>query len=188
MEEMFETSLRVIEQSGWLAPVLFIMLHVFRQVFFIPVIIICLVGGYLFGSFYGSLYSIIGLTATSALFYGIVHGFPRFLAKVSQLKKRFLGEKESLSLPQMMLLRIVPFIHFHLVSLYVMETRPTFREYMKISFYLSMPPAIIYTLFGDMIHELPLVGTVVFALFIGLLCFMARRKEQRYAWQEFFKA
>ncbi len=99
MEEHLERSLQFIEQSGWLAPLFFILLHVFRQVLFIPVLLVCLVGGYLFGTVYGSLYSMIGLTAVSLVFYALVHLFPSMRKRLTSLKQRFLKGTTSFNSP-----------------------------------------------------------------------------------------
>lgn len=188
MEDFLERSLHFIEQSGWLAPVFFILLHVLRQLFFIPVLLICLVGGYLFGTFYGSLYSMIGLTAVSLVFYGLVHLFPGMRIKLTALKKRYLKGHHRLTLPQMMVMRLMPVVHFHLVSLYLMETTNDVKSYVQKSFLVSIPPAIVYTAFGDMIHELPLAGTAIFALFLTLLFLFFRKKRTNIRWEEFFQA
>lgn len=187
MEEFLERSTQFIEQSGWLAPLFFILLHVFRQVFFIPVLLVCLVGGYLFGTFYGSLYSMIGLTTVSLVFYGLIHLFPMMREKLGALKKRFLKEQHRLTLPQMMIMRLIPFIHFHLVSLYLMETTSDLKSYVKKSFLVSIPPAIVYTAFGDMIHDLPLAGTIIFAIFLIILFLFFRKKRTNISWNDFFQ-
>ncbi|WP_017726635.1 TVP38/TMEM64 family protein [Halalkalibacterium ligniniphilum] len=187
METSLESLLILIEESGWLAPVLFVLLHVFRQVLFIPVIVICLLGGYLFGTFYGSLYSLIGLTLVSVVFFLGAHQFPSFLTKLSSLKDKWLKGKGEMTLAQMMLLRSVPFVHFHFVSLYLIESEKTLKDYTKTSLLVCIPPAIIYTSFGDIIHELPLIGTIVFALFMTILFLIFRKKEQRYKLDDFLR-
>ncbi|MBP3949721.1 TVP38/TMEM64 family protein [Bacillus suaedae] len=187
MQEYLERSQYFIEQSGWLAPLFFIMLHVVRQVLFIPVLLVCLVGGYIFGIFYGSLYSIIGLSLVSMVFYYIIYLFPRFRKKLSRLQHKFVKDTTRLNLAQLMVMRVMPLVHFHLVSLYVIETTKSFRQYSKKSIILSIPPAIIYTAFGGMIHELPLQGTVFFALFLVLLFFGLRKKRTTIEWEAFFQ-
>jgi uncharacterized membrane protein YdjX (TVP38/TMEM64 family) len=186
MDEFLDSSLAFIEQSGWLAPLFFILLHVFRQVFFIPVLIVCLIGGYLFGTLYGSIYSIIGLTAVSIVFYGLVRIFPGLSKKLTNIKQHFFKDRQDWNLPQMMIIRMMPLVHFHVVSLYLIETSKNIREYTNKSFLVSIPPAILYTAFGDMIHELPLAGTIVFAVFLFVLFMLVRRKQSSISWEEFF--
>ena len=48
--DQFDQSLEVFMDSvGWLAPFLFILLHLLRPLLFLPVIAVCIAGGYLFG-------------------------------------------------------------------------------------------------------------------------------------------
>ncbi|MDV2885883.1 VTT domain-containing protein [Alkalihalophilus pseudofirmus] len=187
MNEFLDRSLSFIEQSGWLAPLFFILLHVFRQAFFIPVLIVCLIGGYLFGTLYGSIYSIIGLTAVSVVFYGLVRIAPGLKRKLTNIKQHFFKGRQDWNLPQMMIIRMMPLVHFHVVSLYLIETSKGLKEYTKKSFLVSIPPAILYTAFGDMIHELPLAGTIVFAGFLLLLFMLFRKKQSSMSWEEFFQ-
>ncbi|WP_100373716.1 TVP38/TMEM64 family protein [Bacillus sp. FJAT-45037] len=187
MDGFLENSLKFIEDSGWLAPLFFIVLHVIRQVFFIPVLLVCLVGGYLFGTLYGSVYSIVGLTAVSIVFYGLVRIFPGIGAKLTDVKQHFFKGRQDWNLPQMMIIRMLPLIHFHVVSLYLIETTKGLREYSRKSFLVSIPPAVLYTAFGDMIHELPLAGTIVFAFFLLILFMLFRKKQSNISWEEFFQ-
>ncbi|MFC0557887.1 TVP38/TMEM64 family protein [Halalkalibacter alkalisediminis] len=186
MEEFIDRSFQFIEQSGWLAPLFFVLLHVFRQILFIPVLVICLLGGYLFGTLYGSIYSMIGLTSVSIVFYGLIHILPSMREKLTKLKKRFLKGKHQLTVPQMMIMRLMPFVHFHLISLYLIESTKDLKTYSKYSFLVSIPPALVYTAFGDMIHELPLAGTLIFALFLAILFLFFRKKRTNISWNDFF--
>src|SRR6476620_11095210 len=72
-----------IIQSGTIfAPVIFILFHVARQVLFIPVAVVCMTGGLLFGPLSGTIYSIIGLTLSSLVFYGVSRKVPKLTARL----------------------------------------------------------------------------------------------------------
>ncbi|WP_054703984.1 hypothetical protein [Bacillus sp. JCM 19041] len=70
MEDLLNRSLEVIESAGWYAPALFILLHVLRPFLFLPVVLVCVAGGYVFGPFYGAVYSYLGLMGVSISFIG----------------------------------------------------------------------------------------------------------------------
>ncbi|MCT8137429.1 TVP38/TMEM64 family protein [Anaerobacillus sp. CMMVII] len=180
-----------IEQSGILAPILFILFHLIRPLLFLPVIFVCMVGGYLFGVFYGSIFSVVGLTLMCIIFYFIAKKFPNFLSKFAKMNKKML-KKGPLTMNQIMVLRIVPFAHFHLLSLYVMEQTSTFKEYAKYSFLGVILPSIIFTSFGQMIIDLPLFYSIVLLLFLSVVFFGVRRKtvekQSNIQWKNFFKA
>ncbi|AJD92778.1 hypothetical protein JMA_34610 [Jeotgalibacillus malaysiensis] len=165
MEELAEVQY-LIEESGWLGPALFILLHLIRPLLFLPVILVCVAGGLLFGFLEGAILSFIGLTLMSFVSYALIYRFPTFKQKLSKLKDKVLPDRH-LSVGQIMVLRIMPFVHFHLLSFYLMEMTETRKEYMIYSMLGVIAPAVIYTAFGGAIHELPWYGTAI--LFILLL-------------------
>ncbi|MFC4737512.1 TVP38/TMEM64 family protein [Bacillus daqingensis] len=178
MEELETTIFQVIEQAGWLAPIIFVLLHLFRPFLFLPVVIVCMAGGYFFGFVQGSLYSIAGLALMSAAFYAVVQKMPRFRERVARLKKKVFHDRQ-MTIGQVMILRMLPFIHFHLLSLYLMEMTNTFRRYMTYSVLGIILPAMLFTGFGHIlvelswIYALPILGLLAIAFF-----YLGRREER----------
>ncbi|WP_335338781.1 hypothetical protein [Lentibacillus amyloliquefaciens] len=90
--EQFGTYIMVfIETGGLLAPILFISFHLLRPLFFLPVAFICISGGILFGTVAGTLYSLIGITLSSIIFYAIIRWMPRTFKKLVNLKRKLMG-------------------------------------------------------------------------------------------------
>ncbi|MFC5712732.1 TVP38/TMEM64 family protein [Thalassorhabdus alkalitolerans] len=185
MESNIESILYYIEVSGWLAPVLFIVFHVIRQFFFIPVAVVCIIGGMLFGTIYGTIYSVVGLLAVSIAFYGVVSFFPFIREKIRYWKEKWLGGKEEITIPEIMLLRMMPFIHFHLLNAYVMEMTGSFRGYVKLAFFASIPPALVYTSFGHVMREMPWYASLFMTAVLISLFFISRNKHLFYKVKEF---
>lgn len=173
--EQFDQSLETfIDSAGWLAPFLFILLHLVRPLLFLPVIAVCVIGGLLFGFFEGALLSFIGLTLMSWISYLLVQKFPKFEEKVARLKDKMFPNR-TLSVAQVMILRIMPFIHFHLLSLYLMEMTKTLKEYMIISALGLIAPAVLYTAFGRAITESPWYITAsMFILLAAIFSFIEK--------------
>src|SRR5699024_4778594 len=111
----------IIETGGLFAPVLFISFHLLRPLFFIPVVFICVSGGVLFGTVAGGVYSLIGITLSSVAFYGVVHWMPKTYNKFICMKQKVIGKNTDFTTPQIAVLRLVPFIHFHLLSLCLIQ-------------------------------------------------------------------
>lgn len=178
-----------IEQSGFLAPVLFILFHLLRPLLFLPVIFVCMFGGYLFGILYGSIFSIVGLTLMCIVFYFTAQKFPNLLSRFAKINNKML-KNGPLTMNQIMVLRMVPFAHFHLLSLYVMEQTKSFSEYTKYSFLGVILPSIIFTSFGQMIIDLPLFYSVILLLLLTIIFFGVRRKSTEkqtiIQWKKFF--
>lgn len=164
MDQLDSTLKTFIEGFGWLAPILFVFLHLIRPILFLPVIVVCIAGGVVFGFFEGALLSFIGLSLMSFVSYVLVNKFPNFRDKMARLKEKMFPNR-TLSVGQVMILRIMPFIHFHLLSLYLMETTKNLREYMYFSTLGLIMPAILYTAFGQVITEMPwYVSLLMFAV------------------------
>lgn len=178
--EQFDQSLEAFMDSvGWLAPFLFILLHLVRPLLFLPVIAVCVAGGFLFGFFEGALLSFIGLTLMSWVSYLLVNKFPKFQDKMARLKDKIFPDR-TLSVSQVMILRIMPFVHFHLLSLYLMEMTKTLKEYMVISALGLIAPAILYTAFGRAITEFPWYTTAsMFILLAAIFSFIEKRNNSK---------
>lgn len=79
-----------IGTGGLFAPILFISFHLLRPLFFLPVVFICISGGILFGAVAGTVYSIIGITLSSVVFYYIIKWMPKSFNKLVRVKKKMI--------------------------------------------------------------------------------------------------
>ncbi|MTD29833.1 TVP38/TMEM64 family protein [Planomicrobium sp. YIM 101495] len=171
-----------IENAGWLAPVFFVVLHLIRPFLFLPVIVVCVAGGLLFGFVEGALLSFIGLSLMGIISYLLVERMPKFRAKLTPLKKKLFGERK-VSVGQVMLLRVMPFVHFHLLSLFLIESTRSFKEYAYFSILGMVMPAVLYTAFGQAIAEFSWIGSLLFfavllIAYIGIEKWHKRHKER----------
>ncbi len=180
--------LAVVETGGILAPIAFILLHFFRQFFFIPVAVICVAGGVLFGTVAGTIYSIVGLLLSSLLFYFLISRMPKTHTKLSLIKKKWFGEYRNLTTSQVAVLRLIPFIHYHLLSFCLLERHHSLKDFTKVSFFTNIPLALFYTLFGEFISRFTPTMIVVILFSISILVYVLREKMTVIKWKEFFKA
>jgi len=187
MEQVGNYLMTYIELGGLFAPVLFISFHLLRPLFFLPVVFICISGGVLFGTVAGTIYSLIGITLSSIAFYGIIHWMPKTLEKLLHLKQKLIGQQSSFTTPQIAVLRLVPFIHFHLLSVCLMEISAGFKDYTKSSLLSNIPLAFVYTSIGKWISNLSPLHVVVFLALLLPLIYLLRRKEINIKWQDFFQ-
>ncbi|ASN05039.1 TVP38/TMEM64 family protein [Virgibacillus necropolis] len=176
----------VVETGGIFAPLLFISFHLLRPLFFLPVVFICISGGILFGAVAGTVYSIIGITLSSVGFYGLIRWMPKTFKKLVHLKGKLIGKHSELTTSQIAILRLVPFIHFHLLSLCLIEVTEGFKDYTRSSLLTNIPLAFIYTSIGKWISNLSPFYIIVFLLSLLPLIYILRRKEVIIKWNEFF--
>ncbi|MBY6035241.1 VTT domain-containing protein [Fictibacillus nanhaiensis] len=177
----------ILKFSGIFAPLLFILLQAFRQFFFLPVGLICLTGGILFGAVAGTLYSVIGITLSSLLFYWGMKSMPKLMKKVKRLQRKWIGKKMPFSVGQIAILKMIPFMHFHLLSLCLIEVSSNFKEYTKASFVSNIPIAIFYSSFGSVLLSLSILTSIALLLMLSILFYLLRRKEWVMKWSEFFE-
>lgn len=188
MEEQMAMLLVMVETGGILAPIIFILFHCFRQILFFPVAVICIAGGVLFGTVAGTFYSMVGLFLSSILFYVLINHMPKMYQKLSLIKKKWFGEYRNLTTGQVAILRLIPFIHYHLLSFCLMERYRGFKSYMKASFLTNLPLALFYTLFGEFISRFTPTMILIILFSLSILVYLLREKMTVIKWHEFFKA
>ena len=154
----------------------------------LPVVCLGVSGGIVFGPIAGSVYSIIGITISSVLFYWLIRLKPKQFERLVNLKQKILGRYATLSKGQIATLRLVPFIHFHLLSLCLIEITSGLKDYTKSSLFSSIPLAIIYTSLGGFISNLSPYHIFLFLVALLPLLYLLRTKEMIIKWQEFFHA
>jgi uncharacterized membrane protein YdjX (TVP38/TMEM64 family) len=186
--ELFGNYIMAIVQTGGLfAPLLFISVHLLRPLFFLPVVFICISGGIIFGVFYGTVFSIIGITLSSMIFYIVIQWMPKTSKRLMRMKKKLIGKHTELTTTQIALLRIIPFIHFHLLSLCLIEITSNFSDYTKSSLLTNIPLALLYTSIGGWLSSLSPMHILVSLLALLLLIYALRRKEIIIKWEDFFQ-
>lgn len=188
LDDAWSMLLVVIEAGGWYAPVIFILFHVFRQFVFVPPAVVCIAGGLIFGVVPGIVYSLLGLSGASILFYLLMRQIPEMMKKLSRLKKRLVGRFRDLTLAQVALLRLVPVIHYQLLSFCLYERKSSFKDFMFASFVANIPFVIFYTIFGEYIGEFDTItGLILMSVFM-LLAYLLREKITFIKWREFFES
>src|SRR5699024_3535931 len=100
--------------------------------------------------------------------------------RILKLKKQMFKNRV-LTIGQVMILRMMPFVHFHMLSLYLMEMTNSFREYMRYSIGGIMLPALLYTSFGQAMTEMPIyLSITIFLVLITLFTYLGNRSIVTY--------
>ncbi|MCD8500727.1 MAG: TVP38/TMEM64 family protein, partial [Bacillaceae bacterium] len=86
-------------------------------------------------------------------------------------------KSQNISMKQTMVLRMLPFIHFHLLSLYVLEQTDSFEEYVKYSFLGLIAPAILFTMFGHIVINLSVTSSLLLLVLISVVFFFLKKIE-----------
>lgn len=188
MQAEWISELTVGESFTLMAPIFFIFLHVIRPVTFLPVLVICVTGGMIFGPFAGTIYSIVGLTFSSMIFYLFIRRIPLLEKKLCKAGKAFFGKHYTINSAQIMILRLLPFIHFHLLSFFIYENSESFRSYLRTSMFSIIPATVFYTSLGKALQALSMLSIVFITLIIVVLAFAVRKKQIHIKWEQFFSS
>ncbi|GAE92722.1 membrane spanning protein [Gracilibacillus boraciitolerans JCM 21714] len=180
------SQLKVMESYALAAPVVFIMAHILRPLLFVPVLLLCITGGIIFGLLAGTVYSILGLMISSSIFYLIVQMLPALEKRFKRLEEKLLGKQFSLNTCQLALLRMLPFIHFHLLSFCIYKKSVSFHSYLRTTLLTIIPVAIFYTTLGRTFHEISIYYAIPLVLLILLLAYFVRKKNASIKWRTFF--
>lgn len=176
-----------LEIGGIFAPLSFILFHTIRQFLFIPIVVVCLAGGLLFGSVFGSIYSLFGLTLSSLLIYFLLKLFPGIHDHLHKIKLKWFGPYMNLTEGQIALLKLIPFMHYQLLSYCILERKRNFREYVMSSLYTNIPVAIFYTVFGQFLSHFTPTMAIICLLALAVLIVILREKFVVIKWKDFFK-
>ncbi|MFB3165686.1 VTT domain-containing protein [Neobacillus sp. 179-C4.2 HS] len=187
MNEDLSLLLIMVEAGGIMAPLAFVVFHLLRSFLFIPVSVVVVAGGVLFGTLWGTIYSVIGLMGVSIFFYVFIDRMPKTQERILKIKNRWFGEYRNLTVGQIAILRLIPFVHYHLLSFCLKQRKPKFKEYMRASLVTNIPIALFFTIFGEYISTF--TPTVIAMILIGLTClvYLLREKQNVIKWRDFFK-
>ncbi|MCA0969860.1 VTT domain-containing protein [Halobacillus litoralis] len=187
MGETSSTILQWLEHQESLAPLLFIAIHLLRPLLFLPVMLVCITGGVLFGPIAGTAYSVVGTMLSSLLFYRTIRLLPSGFDRLKGLKEKWLNKHARLSVQQVAILRLVPFIHFHLLSYCLLEISSDFKSYTKSSLFANLPLAVVYTSVGQWLSLFSIPAMILFSAGLIAVCFFIRKKCEVVLWSDFFQ-
>ncbi|MBL7478372.1 TVP38/TMEM64 family protein [Legionella bononiensis] len=139
-----------IDDLGWLAPVLFILIYCLATLMLLPTMVLTLAGGAIFGPLFGLILNLLGATSGAALAFLITRHltYDWFSKKRgAKLDKLITGVDEK-GWIFVAFLRLVPIVPFNLVNYGMGITGIKFRLYLITTFVFLIPAEIIYTYFG----------------------------------------
>lgn len=139
-----------INAMGFTAPVFFLFLYCLATIFFLPTMVMTLIGGAIFGPVIGTIFNLVGATTGAAIAFSISRYWVSDWLHAKQnpmINKLILGvEKKGWLF--VAILRIIPIVPFNLVNYGLGLTRIKFSHYVIITFIFLIPVEIISTYCG----------------------------------------
>jgi uncharacterized membrane protein YdjX (TVP38/TMEM64 family)/Fe-S oxidoreductase len=160
-----------ISAWGVVAPLVYIFIYTLAPVFLLPALPLTLLGGILFGPFWGVLYCITGATSGACLSFLI----SRYVA--SDLINRRLTHPmwtrlndgvEKRGWKMVALTRLIPLFPFNLLNYAFGLTRIPFLTYAVTTFITMFPACVAFIVFSSSITDL-VKGNVSKSFFVGLV-------------------
>jgi uncharacterized membrane protein YdjX (TVP38/TMEM64 family) len=171
-----------VNQLGWLAPILFLILYCLATIMFLPTMVITLAGGAIFGPLFGTVLNLFGATWGAACSFLITrHLISDWVSRKKGARvSRLINEVEQKGWMFVALLRLFPIIPFNIVNYGLGVTKIRFRTYLITTFVFLIPPEIIYTYFGYAGMDILLTqgtfyrnsGIIISGIAIFILCLL----------------
>lgn len=170
-----------VNQLGWIAPLLFLLLYCLATIMLLPTMVLTLAGGAIFGPVLGTLLNLLGATWGAACSFLITRHliadwlFKRKGARINKL----IYDVEQKGWLLIAVLRLFPILPFNLVNYGLGITKIKFRTYFITTLIFLIPPEIIYTYFGYAGMDVLLKqgnfyrdgGIIISGIAIIILCF-----------------
>jgi len=175
-----------VEQSGALAPLVFMLIYVLATVFFIPGSVLTLAGGALFGPVMGVFYNLTAATIGAMLsFLAARYLASEWVAKKSAGRlKQLISGVENEGWRFVAFVRLVPVFPFNLLNYSLGLTKIKWLDYLLATYICMLPGAIAYTYLGYIGREAAtggegLIQKVLFALaLLAIIAFLPRLINQ----------
>ena len=139
-----------INNAGFIAPVLFMLLYAVATVFFLPGSLLTLTGGALFGPILGTFYNLTGATLGASLAFLIA----RYIAsdwaskKAAGKLKQLLDGVDKEGWKFVAFTRLVPLFPFNVLNYALGLTKIKFSHYLLATYTCMLPGAFAYTYLG----------------------------------------
>ena len=165
-----ETLRNSIQSVGLWAPALYMLLYTLAPVLFLPGLPITLVGGILFGSFWGVIYTIFGATAGACLAFLVARYVGRnwIFGKLKNPRWRKLDEGvKQQGWKMVAFTRLIPLFPFNLLNYAFGLTKIGFIPYALTSFICMLPACIAFIVFSSSLLDI-IKGKIPPAFIIGI--------------------
>ncbi len=160
-----------ISSYGPLAPAVYMMVYALAPSLFLPGLPITIVGGVIFGPFWGVVYTITGATAGACVAFLISRYATRGIIETrltGSRWRRLESEVEKHGWKVVAFTRLVPLFPFNLLNYALGLTKISFVEYALTTFICMLPACIAFIVFSSSLLDL-LRGRISGSLFLGIL-------------------
>lgn len=160
----------LVASWGVFAPILYILIYTVAPVLFLPGLPITILGGILFGPFWGVVYAITGATSGACASFLVARYAARDLIKQRLVSPRWKKLDEGVSRHGWKIVaftRLIPAFPFNLLNYAFGLTAIPFLHYAVVSFICMLPACIAFIVFSSSLPDL-IRGRLSPAFIVGL--------------------
>jgi uncharacterized membrane protein YdjX (TVP38/TMEM64 family)/Fe-S oxidoreductase len=160
----------LIAAYGALAPTVYILIYTLAPVLFLPGLPITIVGGILFGPFWGVVYAITGASLGASLAFLVARYIARdwITAKLTGSRwKKLDSEVARNGWKAVAFTRLIPIFPFNLLNYAFGLTKIPFPHYVAATFVFMLPACVAFIVFSSSLPEL-IVGTISPVAVLGI--------------------
>ena len=176
----------IIQNSGSLAPLIYIALFSILPTFFMPVTILAMAAGYVFGILPAGIYTFIAAFINSTLTYFlgkyVAYDFINDLANekypdvYNKLKEKSNGKEGFIF---MLIVRLLPFVPYTLLNYMSGAVGFNYLVFISSSMLGILPGIFIYTNIGTNLSELGsknfYISILIFVIFVSITTLIAKK-------------
>lgn len=176
----------IIQNSGSLAPLIYIVLFSILPTFFMPVTILAMAAGYVFGILPAGIYTFIAAFINSTLTYFlgkyVAYDFINDLANekypdvYNKLKEKSNGKEGFIF---MLIVRLLPFVPYTLLNYMSGAVGFNYLVFISSSMLGILPGIFIYTNIGTNLSELGsknfYISILIFVIFVSITTLIAKK-------------
>lgn len=143
-----------IQNAGGAAPILFMLIYALGAVFFLPGSLLTLLGGALFGPYWGTFYNLTAATVGAMLSFLVARYLAadwvakKMDAQTGGKMKQLVSGVENEGWRFVAFTRLVPLFPFNLLNYALGLTRISFSQYSIATYVCMLPGAVAYTYLG----------------------------------------
>ncbi len=143
-----------IQNAGGAAPILFMLIYALGTVFFLPGSLLTLLGGALFGPYWGTFYNLTAATIGAMLSFLVARYLAadwvarKMDAQTGGKMKQLVSGVENEGWRFVAFTRLVPLFPFNLLNYALGLTRISFSQYSIATYVCMLPGAVAYTYLG----------------------------------------
>ena len=176
----------IIQNSGSLAPLIYIALFSILPTFFMPVTILAMAAGYVFGILPAGIYTFIAAFINSTLTYFlgkyVAYDFindlanEKYLDVYNKLKEKSNGKEGFIF---MLIVRLLPFVPYTLLNYMSGAVGFNYLVFISSSMLGILPGIFIYTNIGTNLSELGsknfYISILIFVIFVSITTIIAKK-------------